>query len=130
MKNYTNKKMLTVFEAEGIESLVQKIVGTYEEEWFGFSKDEQTNISEIILWEDTFLHLLDGDKNNYTIFSFAMNEFYITKDGRFIISGYIINEDDEWDDSNEAYIDATAAAGQRHIDVASLFNQERIERVA
>ena len=117
------KNKLTSLEYAGLESLMERIITTYEDS-LGITFEEQTPVSEITRRTTDGIEIFDGAYDAYILDDFAIKEL-TCQDGLCELKGFSINGRNIEDCEDEDYItiNISILLDEAYIDLAWLMEQ-------
>ena len=117
------KSKLTSLEYAGLESLMERIITTYEDS-LGITFEEQTPVSEITRRTTDGIEIFDGAYDAYILDDFAIKEL-TCQDGLCELKGFSINGRNIEDCEDEDYItiNISILLDEAYIDLAWLMEQ-------
>ena len=117
------KNKLTSLEYAGLESLMERIITTYEDS-LGITCEEQTPVSEIMRRTANGIEIFDGAYDAYILDDFAIKEL-TCQDGLCELKGFSINGRNIEDCEDEDYItiNISILLDKAYIDLAWLMEQ-------
>lgn len=115
---------LSSLEYAGLEYVFQKIIDTYENEYFGTESYEHTPVSEITRRNRAGLSVFDGVFNMYQIGDYAIKGVYAVL-GCCILSGFKIDGDLEECFVRQAdlFINITELLDEKTVDIDYLLEK-------